>query len=234
MHFQLLAFTLASFLYAAASSANPVITIHNTNTYPLCLKVETSGGSFTTTTICGGAPGINVAPMKISNFYPSDNWNGAITPVRDHVVGTRFEINFSQSGMTWYDADMEMGMSGGTLGPSDNRKRGNGEPSLAGEQDPLAKADAAWAHTVNQGELLAYPNYITASNGHLTHVYMDKQAPESVQAFFQLGADFKAYMGPGSQAGKMPPQGTLAEQLIRAADQKSWTVDTQAMTMTIY
>ncbi|KAI4101862.1 MAG: hypothetical protein L6R37_004737 [Teloschistes peruensis] len=234
MHFQLLAFSLASFLYAAESSANPVITIHNTNTYTLCLKVETSGGSFTTTTICGDAPGINVAPMKISNFYPSDNWNGAITPVRDHVVGTRFEINFSQSGMTWYDVDMEMGMSGGTLGPSDNRKRGNGESSLAGEQDPLAKADDAWAHTVNQGELLAYPNYITASNGHLTHVYMDKQAPESVQAFFQLGADFKAYMGPGSQAGKMPPQGTLAEQLIRAADQKSWTVDTQAMTITIY
>ncbi|KAL9576957.1 MAG: hypothetical protein Q9212_006690 [Teloschistes hypoglaucus] len=234
MHFQLLAFTLASFLYAAASNTDPVITIHNTNNYPLCLKVETSGGYFPTTTQCGGANGINVPPMLASNFYPIHHWNGAITPVRDDVVGTRFEINFSGPDLTWYDADMEMGMSGGTVGPSDNRKRSNGASSLAGEQDPLAKADAAWAHTANQGALLANPRYITASNGHLTHVYMDKSAPEIVQAFFQLDAEFHAYIGPGSEAGKTVAQGTLKAQLNRAADEKSWIVDTQDMTITLY
>ncbi|KAI4196966.1 MAG: hypothetical protein LQ350_006219 [Teloschistes chrysophthalmus] len=234
MHFQSSAFMLASFLYAAASNANPVITVHNTNTYTLCLKVETGAGYFPTTTSCGGVNGINVAPMLTSNFYPSSKWNGAITPVRKGVVGTRFEIDFSDAGKTWYDADMEMGMSGGTVGPSDNRKRSNGAPSLAGEQDPLAKADAAWAHTANQGELLATPKYITASNGHLKSVYMDKEAPEIVQAFFQLDADFNAYIGPGSESGKPVAQGTLKEQLNRAADEKSWTVDTQEMTITIY
>ncbi|KAI4247999.1 MAG: hypothetical protein LQ352_006019 [Teloschistes flavicans] len=234
MHFQLLTFTLASLLFATGSNANPVITIHNTRTNTLCLKVENSGGSFPTTTVCGGAPGINVAPMLTSNFYPSGDWNGAITPVQNGILGTRFEINFSQAGTTWYDADMEMGMSGATLGPSDNRKRPNGASSLAGEQDPLAKANAAWAHIGNQAALLANPNYLTASNGHLTHVSMDKAAPDVVQAFFQLDAGFNAYIGAGSESGKTAAAGTLREQMNRAADEKSWAVNTQAMTITVY
>ncbi|KAL8732334.1 MAG: hypothetical protein Q9181_003991 [Wetmoreana brouardii] len=240
MHLTFLTLILASALPALVS-ANPTISIHNTKPYTLCLEVETSGGWFPTSTVCGGAPGINVAPMRTSSFSPSSNWNGAITPIRNGVLGTRFEINFSDAshpGSTWYDADMELGMSGATLGPSDGRKRINGGqrlPSLAGEQDPLAKANAAWARETNKAALLANPKYLAAnSNGRLTRVYHDKGAPEAVQAFFQLEADFNAYMGPGSELGKTPVAGTLREKLNKVADQKAWFVDTQQMTIAIF
>lgn len=64
-------------------------------------------------------------------------------------------------------------------------------------------------------------------------MYNDKAAPLIVQAFFQLEADFQAYMGPGSVEGRAP-QGELGKALVRAQDQKAWFVDTQDMTVTVY
>ncbi|KAL8794516.1 MAG: hypothetical protein Q9182_007621 [Xanthomendoza sp. 2 TL-2023] len=219
------------------ASADPTLTIHNTKTRVICLKVETGAGYFPTSTVCGGAPGIKLAPMKTSTFHPSNDWIGAITPMFKSGPGTRFEINFSQPDSTWYNADMEMGMSGGTLGPSDNRKRPNGLPSLAGEQDPLAKANAAWAHVSDKAAFAGkYPQYMAMSSNQarLTRVYMDKKAPREVAIFFQLTAKFNAYITAGSIEGVERKAGSLEKMLEVAADMHSWFVDTQEMTMTIY
>ena len=237
----LLLLTLASTL-ATTTHANPTVTIHNTKPWPICLKVESSSGTFPTTTTCGGIPGLTVSPYATAHFTPSANFNGALTPIENGILGTRFEINFSDTahpGCTWYDADMELGLSPATIGPSDNRQRLNNNQrlaSLAGEQDPLAKANAAWLRSPNRWRLLAYPKYIVADKGaRLVWVYNDKAAPQIVQAFFQLEAGFLAYMGPGSVAGQGGlPQGSLAQLLREAQDQKTWFVDTQDMTVTVY
>ncbi|KAL8970259.1 MAG: hypothetical protein Q9183_001608, partial [Haloplaca sp. 2 TL-2023] len=109
MQLTLFTLTFASLFASHLAKANPTLTIRNTTPATLCLKVEISTGTFPTTTVCNGTPGINVAPMENSTFYPSTNFNGAITPIRDRVLGTRFEINFSDPAGTWYDADMELG-----------------------------------------------------------------------------------------------------------------------------
>ncbi|KAL8819338.1 MAG: hypothetical protein Q9223_002211 [Gallowayella weberi] len=217
--------------------AGPTLTIHNTRTRNICLKVESGAGHFPTSTVCGGAPGIKIAPMKTSNFTPSDDWIGAITPMFKSGPGTRFEINFSQPDGTWYNADMEMGMSGGTLGPSDNRQRPNGLPSLAGEQDPLAKANAAWEHVSNKAAFVGkYTRYMAVSGDQkrLERVYMDKNAPKKVAVFFQLTAKFNAYITVGSVQGVQKIAGSLDKSLEMAADMHAWFVDTQAMMITIY
>lgn len=132
---------------------------------------------------------------------------------------------------------MEMGLSASTLAPTDHRPRKNNKqefPSVAGEQDPLAKANEAWRKSPNRWELLKYPRYVVADKGErLVWVYNDKQAPLIVQAFFQLEADFQAYMGPGSVEGKVP-QGELGRALVRSQDLKAWFVDTQDLTVTLY
>ncbi|KAL8858675.1 MAG: hypothetical protein Q9178_004763 [Gyalolechia marmorata] len=233
MHFTYTILSLPTLL--ALTIAGPVLTVHNTKTRTICLKVETSSGSFPTTTVCGGAPGINVAPMKTSAFYPSDKWNGAISDfTAARGPGTRLEINFSEPGRTWYDADMEFGISSATLGPTDHRKQSNGRASLAGEQDPLAKANAAWA--VEKNRVNGFPKYLTPSKDgkRLVNVYMDKNAPRAVQTFFQLTAGFQAYLVPGSVGGVQRKKGSVEKMLEVAADQKAWKVDTQAMRITIF
>lgn len=128
-----------------------------------------------------------------------------------------------------------MGISGGTLGPSDHRKRPNGLPSLAGEQDPLAKANAAWAHVSNKAAFAGkYPRYMGVSKDwkRLESVHMDKAAPQSVKVFFQLTARFNAYVVAGSVQGK--GHTGMEKALAVAADEKSWFVNTQAMTITIF
>ncbi|KAI4288751.1 MAG: hypothetical protein L6R35_001990 [Caloplaca aegaea] len=210
--------------------------------------VEFSSGSFPTNTVCGGHPGFSVAPYARTAFTPSADFNGAITPITNGMLGTRFEINFHvgcehpspssncwiPAGGTFYDADMETGISRSTLGPSDNRRLPDGRPSLAGEQDPLAKANAAWLRSPNRWELLRYPKYVVADKGErLVWVHNDKAAPQVVRAFFQLEAGFMAYMGPGSVEGWKPTT-ALEKQLVKAQDTKSWWVNTQDMVITIY
>lgn len=140
--------------------------------------------------------------------------------------------------MCWYDVDYELGMSDSTLGPADHRPRvemGKQLPGVSGEQDTLAKANAAWPHTQNKAALLQNPKYIQQGpDGKLTRVYMDKEAPEIVVQFFQLTAEFTAYIGPGSVAGVSVKEGSVKSMINQKADHKSWKVDMQQMEILAY
>ncbi|KAL8788159.1 MAG: hypothetical protein Q9213_001798 [Squamulea squamosa] len=232
MRFIFLIFSLTSLL--SLTTAGPVVTIHNTKTRTICLKVESGSGWFPTTTVCGGAPGINVAPMTASAFYPSGGWAGAISDFTGGGGdGTRFEMNFKEPGKVWYDADYEFGITSGTIGPSDGRKAPDGRSSLLGEQDPLAKANAAWATGKNR--VWGFGKYITPSKdgNRLVNVAMDKSAPQIVLVFFQLMAGLNGYFHPGSVNGVVNKG--VGKMLEAAADDHSRKVDgTQAMTITIY
>ncbi|KAL9596922.1 MAG: hypothetical protein Q9219_005485 [cf. Caloplaca sp. 3 TL-2023] len=218
---------------------------------PLCLHLETSTGSFPPTTLCPGSsslPGISVPAHGTQTFHPSPGWNGALTPLvtqnqKNNIPGTRLEINFAPDGRTWYDADMELGMSGATLGPI-NHKRRLGAPtssssssSLAGEPDPLAKANEAWLRSAKRSELLKYPKYIAADKDgkKLLSVYCDKDAPAVVREFFQLEAGFLAYLGPGSVEGMNGGgEGEGARRMREKQDGLSWVVEGWGMEVVVF
>lgn len=181
--------------------------------------------------------GVSV-PAGTKTTVPLDgSFNGALTAWigkdnNNKIRGARYEINFAVSATsTWYDADYQLGMSDGTLGPLDNRPLLNGHPSLTGEPDTLAKANAAWPHTDNKAALLAYPQYIKGdggAGGKLSFVYCDAQAPQVVIDFFQVTADFDAYVDAGSVAG-VSSGGGVDAQAVKMADVKSLEVGTQEM-----
>ena len=124
-------------------------------------------------------------------------------------------------------------MSDGTLGPSDNSPLENGQNSLSGESDTLAKANAAWPSTTNKAALLAYPQYLKqGSDGMLTYVYSDSNSPQVVIDFFQVTADFTAYIDAGSVAG-VTPSAADAE-AVKMANANSYQVGTQDMTITAH
>ncbi|KAL8679989.1 MAG: hypothetical protein Q9224_006985 [Gallowayella concinna] len=228
----------------AKRNSAPEIKIVNQEPRTVCLKVETGGGSFPTTTTCGGLPGINVAAGSTALFHPSQQWSGALTPItRTGALGTRIELNY-MTGQTWYNADMEHGMSGVTIGPSDGRPGPDGRPSLMGELDPLAKANAAWAREKDWG----YKSLLWQSSQHirvsddkmrLTYVYMNDYAPPWVREFFQLKAQFNAYLHPGTvmiPGTNQKIQRTGLDQALQtAADGQARKVDNYAsMTITIF
>ncbi|KAI4242351.1 MAG: hypothetical protein L6R40_004080 [Gallowayella cf. fulva] len=232
----------------AKRNGQPQITIVNNEPRTVCLQVETGADSPSRdppTTKCDGIDGISVPAGQTTVFRPGPLWHGAITPyTRTGARGTRFELNF-QPDVTWYDADMELGMSGATLGPSDKQPAIDGRPSLVGELDPLAKANAAWAREKDWGYkavLWQFPQYISVSEdkSRLTYVYMDKGAPDVVRIFFQLTAAFNAYVYKGSVAqdgnpnAKVHVEGVYAE-MERAADDQTRKVDNKDdMTITIF
>ena len=225
------------------SPTDPAITIQNTSPSDICYKVEFTSGSFQTTTTCDSSPGFIVSAGQTMIVHPGADFNGAITAiVNDNIKGARHEVNFASPlygiNGTWYDVDYQLGMSDSTLGPADDQPRNlNGQqlPSLSGESNTLAKSNAAWPQTSNQAQLLAFPNYIQqGSNGQLTFVYMDSNAPAEVVEFFQLTANFTAYCGPGSMAGVAVPTGTVQSDMVVAADEKSWWVRTQDMLIVTY
>ncbi|KAL8998064.1 MAG: hypothetical protein Q9169_002832 [Polycauliona sp. 2 TL-2023] len=230
MHFTSLIPFLAPIL--TCTLANPVVRVHNTKPYGTCLKVQNSEGYgwFPITTTCHGHPGIWINAMATAIFNPPARWNGAISDFTGAGGdGTRLEINFSEPPKTWYNADMEFGISSATLGPTDRRRRNDGRDSLVGEADPLAKANAAWPSL--KDKIWDQQKYITTSKDgkRLVNVYMDKQAPGKVQEFFQVSAGFSAYINHGSVAGAQ------SSRLQKAADEHSGKVDgTQDMTITIY
>ncbi|KAL8838156.1 MAG: hypothetical protein Q9176_005239 [Flavoplaca citrina] len=233
----------------SSTLAGPVVRIHNTKSKTICLRVETGRqwdggpyfGWFPTTTICGDrpdirGPGIWVNPGQTTNFYPSARWTGAISDYTNAgTAGSRYEINFSAlPGGTWFDVDMEFGITSSTLGPTNHKPLSNGKPSLTGEPDPLGKANAAWKAG---NRLYGMSKYITPSQdfSRLVNVYMDKEAPEAVREFFQLRALFAAFMHPGSVQGVVNAPGSRAKALEMAADKKNMVMeDTQDMTITIY
>ncbi|KAL8657087.1 MAG: hypothetical protein Q9226_002262 [Calogaya cf. arnoldii] len=229
MHFT--SFILSMTPLLALTLAGPVVRVHNTKMNTICLKVETSKnyGWFPTTTTCGGSPGIWVNARQTTVFHPSEGWNGAISDFTNAgTPGTRLEINFSKPGQTWYNADMEFGISSATLGPTDHRPKWEGlgrKNSLVGEQNPLAKANAAWADGTNRVLAPYAKKYLTPSK--------DGNKLPPLQKFFQLVAHFHAYMNPGSVVGQNP-KGKV-KKLKEVADNASGKVDgTQDMTITIY
>lgn len=225
------------------SPTDPAITIQNTSPSDICYKVEFTSGDFQTTATCDSSPGFIVSAGQTMIVHPGADFNGAITAIlTNNIKGTRHELNFASPlyGMsgTWYDVDYQLGMSDSTLGRADGQPRNlNGQqlPSLSGESNTLAKASAAWPQTTNQAQLLASSNYIQqGSSGQLTFVYMDSNAPAEVVEFFQLTANFTAYCGPGSVAGVAVPTGTVQSDMVGAADEKSWWVETQNMQIVAY
>ena len=209
------------------SPDDPVVTIINTSSQDKAYDVETDStapqSAFHSCTAC-----ITVGAGQTVTFHPGP-FNGALTA--NHHTGTRHELNFvSTPGGIWYDDDMQFGMSDETLGPSDNRNKiGSTDSAIAGEQDTLAKANAAWSHTDSgKQQALLDSGYVAGDKQKLTMVRMDAQAPPLVINWLQMDADFNAYIGAGSV------DGNVATAVDHAADKKTTFLETNKMTITIY
>ncbi|KAL8723549.1 MAG: hypothetical protein Q9225_000184 [Loekoesia sp. 1 TL-2023] len=219
------------------SPGDPLVNIMNTSpTETHVYKVEGNGDNPPTAYGAGSGslPMATVLPGQTVKFQVGEGFIGAFTSNRGE--GTRFELNFRGDSpgdyKTWYNSDMQFGMSNTTLGPAHGSKQINGDDSLAGEQDCLAKANSAWGSLdeSTQRQLLdtGYLEGSTGGNGALTAVHMDKQADSSVVDFFQNVAQMNSYVDPGSVAGK-PTSRTAA-----AANEFSWSVATKELTITGY
>ncbi|KAL2051037.1 hypothetical protein ABVK25_008631 [Lepraria finkii] len=91
-------------------------------------------------------------------------------------------------------------------------------------------ANAVWPFTPNQAALLAYPDYLKqGAGGKLDFVYVDSNAPQVVIDFFQLQADFTAYVDAGSQAGE-----SSSAAVVKAANFMSWLVQAVDMEIVAY
>lgn len=224
---------LLIFLFLAKTATSASITFQNASPNTICYTVELSSGTFPSSSTCGptSEPGLSVPAAKTTVVPLDPSFNGALTAwINDGKKrGARYEINFAASpaGSTWYDADYQLGMSDGTISPLDNRKLANGQSSISGEPDTLAKANAAWPHTNNKDALLAYPDYLRqgGDDGKLEYVYCDAGAPAVVIDFFQVTAGFEAYVDAGSVAGVSPSDAAA----VKMADEKSLEVDMQNM-----
>ncbi|KAL8653757.1 MAG: hypothetical protein Q9210_001909 [Variospora velana] len=219
------------------SPGDPLVNIKNTSpTKTHVYKVEGNADNPPSAYGAGSGslPMATVLPGQTVQFYPGKGFIGAFTGLSG--AGTRFEVNFrgdSPGGYkTWYNSDMEFGMSDTTLGPAHGDKQINGLDSLAGEQDCLAKANSAWGtlDEATQQQLLdtGYLEGSVGSNGALTAVRMDKQAGENVVRFFQNVAEMNSYIHPGSVVGK------TTGRTGAAADKFSWSVETKELTITGY
>lgn len=226
--------TLAPLAAVLATASASSITLQNMASLDICYMVELSSGTFPSTAPCGLGQGIPVQAGQTIELNIDPSFNGALNAFTNDVRGARYEINFAAAaGQTWYDTDYQLGMSDGTVSPSDNRRLANGQDSVSGEPDCLAKANAAWPTTTNQAALLANPNYIQqGSNGELIFVYCDSNAPQVVIDFFQVQADFTAYIDAGSVAGVTPSAADA--QAVKLANANSYQVDTQDMKIIAY
>ncbi|KAI4242131.1 MAG: hypothetical protein L6R40_004174 [Gallowayella cf. fulva] len=182
----------------------------------------------------GALPAATVLPGQTVAFHLGQGFIGALTAKNGE--GTRFEVNFRGDSpgeyKTWYNSDMQFGMSDTTIGPAHGEKLINGDDSLAGEPDCLATANSAWGSLDEQAqqELLdtGYLEGTTGKDGVLTSVHMDKQAGDNVVDFYQNITGFKAYVVPGSVVGKK------TNATGRKADTHTWSVKTKELTITGY
>ena len=236
-----LAATLTSFC-----ASKPLIQVQNLSQQRICYNVEYSNGIgiFPNETVCG------VTGTEIAGFWldsgqskgfkatgsAGQHFNGAITAVVNNNKdrGARNEINFSNPTIPFYDVDYQYGISDGTCGPPNST-------NVSGERDTLGKANKAW-QTLNQttkNELLRFPQYLRQdANGSLTYINMGVEAwpdlaPEVIW-FFQVTAAFKAYMGPGSQAGVTWPKNSMHEEVVALADQQVLNALTDTIVVTSY
>ena len=217
--------------------SDPVVKIVNTSPSGTHVyKVEGNSDNPAGALGADGAPipMITIAPGQTVNFHPGPGFIGAFSSERG--AGTRFEVNFRGDSpgdyKTWYNSDMEFGMSDTTLRPTNGDKQFDGHDAIAGEQDVLAKVNAAWGSVDKdtQAQLLAtgYVEGSTGADGSLTAVHNDKQAPPSIINFFQNTAELNSYVSPGNVAGRPTTESSTA------ADLFSWSVATNKLTLTGY
>ena len=211
---------LAAILISFCAST-PLIRVHNFSKERICYKVEYSNGTgaFPQEAVCDDAKGIQVGGFWLDPNQTKEvtaigkdgqRFNGAITAVlkNNTIQGARNEINLLNTTMSWYDVDYQYGISDSTCGPFNST-------NFSGERDALGKANAVWK-TLNQTmktELLAYPQYLSESNGSLVVISMGidawpSLAPKAIW-FFQVTAGFKAYMSPGGNI-TYPKNSTLS------------------------
>ncbi|KAI9808620.1 MAG: hypothetical protein M1825_003770 [Sarcosagium campestre] len=173
--------------------SDPVITIINKDSIEHTYIVERGSNS--------GPGAWEGGPVKVPaggtvNFYPGAGFIGALTG--PNGGGTRFEPNFAE-GTTWYDADMEMGMSDATFGPTES----SDPEKITGEKDCVGKANRAWSKLdPSSQKALLDSGYLEGTvGGSLKSVQMDKAAPQCVIDFLQQTAAFNAYITHGSVGG---------------------------------
>lgn len=212
--------------------SDPLITFNNTAGQDRVYMIQGNADNPSTAYGVGmqSIPSLTVPAGTIVQFHPGTGFAGAFSGLEGS--GTRHEINFRDPSTTWYNADMEFGMSNSTFGPTDGSKLINGGNSTAGEQDCLAKANAAWGSVdTNIQQVLLDSGFVkgaTGGNGALTAVSMSKEAPVEVVKFFQMTASFNSYVDPGSIDGAVP--GAVA----KIADKKTLSVATNKLTITSF
>ena len=234
-------------ILTSLSAATPLVQIQNYSNQTICYLVEYSSGAgaFPTEAACNNDQGAMIAGFWVNSGqtreFNAPGFNGAITAILsgNTIRGARHEINLAANpGQTWYDVDYEYGISDSTLGPIGGQDTEDGHNSLSGEPDAYAKANAAWVHLdpATKSELLAFPQYLAqADGGSLDWIHMDINAPvvaPAVVYFFQITADFTAYLNPGSVAGQWVDPGTSQAVAKTAADKKTWLVGTDQMVIT--
>ena len=217
---------------AGYQPSDPLIAFYNAATSNRTFKVE--GNTDNPETAYGGGsdslPALIVPSGSIVNFHPGVGFVGAFSALDGS--GTRHEVNFRDPDETWYNADMQFGMSNSTFVTADGSKRKDGGSALAGEQDCLAKANSVWG-SVDEGtqQSLLDTGYLegtTGPNGVLASVSMGQEAPASVITFYQLTAEFNGYV----DAGSVPGVSTGA--VSAAADKFSYNVATNKLNITVY
>lgn len=212
--------------------SDPLITFQNTAGQDRVYVVQ--GNSDNPPTAYGAGmspiPSITVPAGSAVNFHPGIGFIGAISGMDGS--GTRHEVNFRDTSVTWYNADMEFGMSNSTFGTTDGSKRIDGGDSLTGEQDCLAKANAAWGSVdinIQQGLLASgFLEGSTGPNGALTAVSMGREATADVVNFYQLTAEFNSYVDAGAIIGMS------GDAVSAAADKMTLSVATNKLTITAY
>jgi len=225
-------------LLTAASAAS--LTFQNRSPFPICYKVEHTFGNVSTNSICDFAPGLFVNRTQNITVHPTLDFLGAFTAMSmNGTKGSRHEFNYKfgtdGQNFTWYDVDYEMGMSNSTFGPVDHRNRTNGLPSLAGERDLLAKANAAWVQVTDKSELLPHYYYLDhRATGNLSVIRMDKMAPFAVLEFFQMKANLTGYVGAGSIHDKVVNPKSKEGKFVAASDKQTYQVSTQDMEIIAY
>ena len=212
--------------------SDPQITFHNTAGVDRVYIVEGNADNPSTAYGAGKSPlpTITVPAGSTVNFHPGVGFIGAFSGNGGN--GTRHEVNFRDPSTTWYNADMQFGMSNSTFGTTDNSKRIDGGEALTGEQDCLAKANSAWS-SLDQAtqEALLNSGFLqgtSGANGVLTSVSMGPAAPAAVVNFYQMTAEFNSYIDAGSVAG------TSTSAVAAAADKMSLSVATNKLTVTAY
>ncbi len=230
-------------LLASFCTPTPQILVQNHSKQSICYKVEyTSGiGAFPNKTICG-ATGVAIGGFRLDSgqSLPVDatGFNGGISAVLNDntYVGARNEINFEVNpAKPFWDVDYQYGISDGTCGPLNSN-------NLRGERDALGKANTAW-HTLSASKrdylTKKFPDYLKQdASGSLTYITMTIDAWPSkaleVIEFFQVTANFSAYMSPGSESNKNYSDDPAREEDVKLADADTDAATTDEIVITSY